>query len=70
MNPSQFLAALGSRRSLVYHSGLLMADRQHDAAVDALADAAMAAYGKGLCWLFQRRDPAGHCDYLAIRRRP
>ena len=70
MNPSQFSAALAANRSVVYHRGLLMADRQYDAAVDATADAAMQAYRAGLCWLFQRRDPAGRCDYLAIRRRP
>lgn len=51
----------------IYHTGLLMRDRQHAPAVNEIAAAAWALYQHGEALLFQRRISGGDCDYLIVK---
>lgn len=72
-NRQQFLNDFGRLRKgaqLVYHTGLLMRDRQLDKDVNLVAWAAWNAYVEGRCALVQRRVrdaiPSA-CQYIAVR---
>lgn len=51
----------------IYHTGLLMRDRQHAPAVNEIAAAAWALYQHGDALLFQRRISGGDCDYIIVK---
>lgn len=68
------LARLKKGDELRYHQGLLMADRQGNMEVEAVARAAWAAYREGRCLLTQRRITKhttdlgpSMVDYLAVK---
>lgn len=61
------LATRGQR--VVYHTGLLMRDRQHDADLNALASAAWELFKRREALLFQRRVSEGICDYFIVKAR-
>jgi late competence protein required for DNA uptake (superfamily II DNA/RNA helicase) len=70
MNGAQFSAALGKLRRgerMVYHNGLLMADRCYHVDADSVARAAMSAYTAEKCLLFQRRVDQRVCQYIAVK---
>lgn len=79
MNTKEFERFVTSARPgarVVYHTGLLMADRLLDKAVDAVAREAAIAEGQGKVHLVQRRldsgtslYPDGECEYIAERAR-
>lgn len=54
---------------VVYHTGLLMRDRQHNEATNGCAAAAWAEYMRGAAMLFQRRVSAHACDYIIVKVR-
>jgi hypothetical protein len=49
----------------VYHTGLLMADRQRDRSLDALAKRMWELYELGRVTLYQRRIGDNYCAYIA-----
>ena len=51
---------------VVYHRGLLMADRQRDPVVEARAVRVWALTEEGKVVLLQRRISEGVCDYIAV----
>jgi hypothetical protein len=51
---------------IIYHTGLLMRDRQYDPEVDKRAKNAWEASENGAAILLQRRVRPGVCEYLAI----
>ena len=71
-----FIASANLGARVVYHTGLLMADRQTNKTVDAVAREAAVAESQGKVHLVQRRlesgtslYPDGQCEYIAERAR-
>lgn len=66
----EFDAVAGSMKRgqiLIYHTGLLMRDRQANETVNSIASRAWSAMEAGDLTLVQRRASAGVCDYFAVR---
>lgn len=71
MTGEQFEAALYHPRTrrgdaIVYHIGLLMADRTYYVEADSVARAAMKAYADGKVELVQKRTTPTACIYIAL----
>lgn len=67
----RWLSLPGRRQRYIYHTGLLVADRQHDPYVDIHAKLAWKAYLEGKVILVQQRsyqDPYKF-DYFAVKVR-
>lgn len=68
---SNWLANPFGSRSIIYHTGLLMADRQSkDPAapiISAVAGMALSAANRGIVTLVQRRLGEANYEYIAIR---
>jgi hypothetical protein len=75
MTPAQFDAQLRGNGRVIYHTGLLMRDRQRESnphsdvwrAVDDLAKHVWSKYGAGRVSLTQIRITPGVCQYIATR---
>jgi hypothetical protein len=75
MTRSEFIKKLNSAKPgerIVYHTGLLMANRKvaSDSRknIEEAAEEAMKSYRRGQCHLFQERVQVGICNYLAVKR--
>lgn len=60
-------AARGER--VLYHTGLLMRDRQRNPVLNDMAAAAWTLYERGEALLFQKRSSDGACDYYIVKVR-
>lgn len=70
MNVKTMYAALNSAtrgEGVVYHTGLLMRDRQRNTDLNGGAAAAWHEYERGRAILVQRRVSPGVCDYIIVR---
>lgn len=68
---AQFANELARARKgdhIVYHIGVLMADRVYDVEVDSVARAAWQAHVDDKVRLFQRRVRPSACQYVAVVR--
>lgn len=61
------LSSMERGQVMVYHEGLLMLDRQHSEAANAIGNRAWQAMEAGSCALTQARLGPGVCGYLATK---
>lgn len=54
--------------ALLYHTGLLMRDRQNSTLLSAVADCLWEMYEKGLVALVQHRSGDSKYEYLAVKQ--